>query len=384
MSTQPEPAASTRNARSLDWAAYVVGHHPQAIYIWLANQMQRGNNQVPLHAAYRGGDYDYLIRPLHEPPSHYFDDLDRALRDLVIAGSVDAAALFEFRRMLDRSLEICKEMAEFAEWNGHQEMVELYWWHAKDRVDLTSLAAVVLVGRQQPWQPLGAAIGEILHQIVEWSYVTPKIQTVLNVARQLNVTAQSRTLRELESLAERMSAIPEWSQLDERVAHQLESALARRDRDLLTELQENAVIDPLLVIDEAGERLIFLQHSFSFEDFRQQGANGGLQLFLVLARQPSHAIRVDELIEQAGVRTEEVRVSEYFSRFVAVLEPALTPGAIATVPQPSAALKAFIACRRKSRRREKTEYMLQLPLNRVLYRSVASQEAKLSGDSAHV
>jgi len=95
--------------------------------------------------------------------------------------------------------------------------------------------------------------------------------------------------------------------------------LINLDKIVRDSLQRPEPPEPILEIDEQRETLVFLGRTFSYSCFAKEFANGGLRMFLAMAKQPSVKLTYKELQEAAGISVDNKQVVGYLCRVRSIL-----------------------------------------------------------------
>ncbi len=327
---------------AIEWAAYVVGHHPSVVAAWrykisTASLMFEDLELPP---------WSEIAYENETKPNRLFDELNQALRLLAVQGAVNAAVLVELHRAIDVMRSTC-ETFELESIGRSPE--DEYWWQTLYEIKDTEQ----LVGRLlQPdhfalaWLNLGQAIGVTLLELYHPMLLPPS--RLSELVAQAGMLAQEQREELAEFAVDASSFSSTLGGLDAVDTSNLFAQLAELDHDILKLLVEGEQT-VVLVVDYDNKELRFFGESISFDSFKSQ-ASGGLKVLLALAKHPNAFMTVAALEADTGLSFSEDTLKQYISSFRSVVSPTINrfrePGRPAFL---QALAQAFIIAERSQR-----------------------------------
>ena len=352
---------------NLEWAAYVVGRHPQAIRAWQTIVWRIAVADAPWHPL--TSPIKVFCQSCRQLPFQLFGELDSALVDLAIAKLVDAGLLVELHRQLDRSRESCERFAEMVADDDREGIDEEYAWQDDCWTTVGKLASSLLekVGDYPQWTELGIVVGEWLVALLYYD-CRPPLRAVESLKLPGDRQAMDALIGPVLTLArEQWDAQEADYRGDDTIkAMGWVDRLAEFDQGILRLLLDKLTPRPLVLIDEPRRELEFLGVRFPFDEFRGR-ASGGLRCFRVLAENAIRPVTCADIIRLADVTIDEHRLHEYFSGFRGVVKRATSAYLDNSPPQKrELAKKAYIVAKaRKQKHNTPGTYQLQLSPSRV-------------------
>ena len=154
--------------QNLEWAAYVVGRHPQAIRVWQITVWQIAHADPSCQPS----PWNIYCRSCRRPPFELFEELDAALVELAAARLVDAGLLVELHRQLDQIRTACGHYAEMFEEDDREGIADEFTWEY-DRWEIVEKLIRELIEKNEDcrkWAALGREIGEWLVKVYDFGH----------------------------------------------------------------------------------------------------------------------------------------------------------------------------------------------------------------------
>jgi hypothetical protein len=342
--TQPDQDAAVDRR---PWAAYIIGHHPYALGALLENwwEFHQGSPLDPNEV--EGPDLFDLI-----------DELEKALRVLLLDGKLHGAVYVDYRRALDRFVSACRDVAaptngnDRIDWSSQQPPGGKYW---EDLIDL-SAHLVVDSERLQRWRELGEVVGKAAHYLNAGFVGAPSAERILELLDDLDKGDEHAFLKKLRD-GDEPQAI-----------YETDSGL-RFDPELLDVqvrygLLEQELPQPLLVLSR--DEFVFYGKSVPLDDLDQAGKDG-VAIIRVLAEQAGKLTKRDDIIKECKLQTDKWHLQEKISRFRAkYLKPVIEAYFAASGGDPTSILKdCHIQSDKKRGSSEPNGYRLRLNPDRI-------------------
>jgi hypothetical protein len=297
--TEPERDASVDRK---PWAAYVIGHHPYALEALRANwwEFHQGG---PLDPSEVEGPDLFNLR----------DELEKALRILLLDRKLDGAVYVDYRRALDRFVSACRDVAaptngnDRIDWSSEQPPGGKSW---DDLIDLS--AYLVDSERLQRWRELGEVVGKATYNLNAGLVGARSAKPVLELFADLGKGEEHAFLKKLRDGAGR-------------AIYETESGLSfdpeQLDVQVRYGLLEQELPQPLLVLSR-GE-FVFYGRSVRLDDLDQDGKDG-VAIIWVLAERAGMFTERGDIKKECKIQTDEWNLKVKISRFRAkYLKPAI-------------------------------------------------------------
>jgi hypothetical protein len=213
------------------WAAYVVGHHPYALKAVLANWWEF--------------EQKTLLDPSQVEDPDFYDvseELEAALRILLLDGKLDGAVYADYRRALDKFVAVCRTVAaptngNRIDWSSEQPTGGKPW------EVLIRLSAYLVVDQSETlrrWRELGEVVGKAAYYRNAGFVEAPSAKLILGIIDDLGKRDEHAFLKKLRDDG------------DGRAIYETESGL-RLDPELLDVQVRNGFLEqelpqPLLVL----------------------------------------------------------------------------------------------------------------------------------------
>jgi hypothetical protein len=299
--TQPERDAAVDRR---PWAAYVVAHHPYALQALVKNwwEFHQGS---PLDPSEVEGPDLFDLR----------DELEKALRILLLDRKLDGAVYVDYRRALDRFVSACRDVAaptngnDRIDWSSQQPPGGKYW---EDLIDLS--AYLVNSERLQRWRELGEVVGKAAHYRNAGFVGAPSAKLILELVDDLGKSEEHAFLKKLSDNSER------------RAIYETELGLSF-DPELLDVqvrygLLEQELPPPLLVLSR--DEFVFYGKSFPLDGKLHGITKDGVAIIWALAEGPGKYMDRGKLIEECKLKSDRYHLHEKISRFrTKYLRPAI-------------------------------------------------------------
>ena len=241
---------------------------------------------------------------------------------MAITAPINAPVLVELHRLLDYLTTSSSTMAEMVGENDRESIEDCWWYNYGCWKDVQKLVVRLLEHRAGfQWIELGSAIGECVVDITIDDFFPGNFGRLSALANLCPVPEVKKKLDAVIAFGEALR--DKFDDDPYRLGPKLTAKLGDLDNEILTLLRGGLAPDPLVVIDEPHEELMFLGRRFCFKDFQAANATGGLRCYLVLASRPQAWITRSELLRIAGLAADEETLTGYISRFRNVLKPAI-------------------------------------------------------------
>jgi hypothetical protein len=351
------------------YEAYRLGHHLHMIGAWAEaiERLDESGAPVPWK-------WDFPLTVFRDapdlPPADLIMEIHDALLDLALMKAVDPGVLIEMHRTLDELLESSVELAVYVQNKNGDLCLGGYDNVIYDLSVLDRLATHVLVApgdSLRKWHELGKLVGRSLY-----------VLALENQAEEI-----SHAMSALIEFAEPM--LPEGS-LDEVVgvydrktderglidrAGRLIQALEKVHLFVLKYLEAPVAVEPYLVFDDRGRRLIVFDVEIPFEELPPEAA-GGLQLLRVLVQYASKPVAPDKLISESALSCHVPQLPAYISRLRNALRKRMKQSSRLTIEHPEALKNCFIVANRSACSRSGGKYpFYQLSFNASRVRYIA-------------
>ena len=280
------------------WAAYVVGHHPYALQALLENwwEFHRGS---PLDPSEVEGPDVFHLR----------DELEKALRILLLDRKLDGAVFVDYRRALDRFVSACRDVAaptngnDRIDWSSEQPPGGKSW---EDLIDLSAYLVVVDSERLQRWRELGEAVGKATHYLNAGFVGAPSAKPILELVADLGKDEEHAFLKELRDVGERQA-------IYERVESGLIFDPEKLDVQVRYGLLKQKPPPPLLVLSR--DEFVFYGKSFPLDVELDQGTKDGVAILWALAERAGKYTDRGKLIDECKMKSDRRHLPSKITRF---------------------------------------------------------------------
>jgi hypothetical protein len=299
---QPDPDAAV-DLRP--WAAYAVGCNPHALKAVLANwwEFEQGR----------------LLDPSEVEDPDFFEvreELEEALRILLLDGKLNGAVYADYRRALDRFVSVCRAVVAPTKPNDRNGWSSEPPTGGKPWEDLIDLSAYLVVGSEklQRLRELGESVGKAAHDFNAGFVGDPSAKLILELIDDLGKGDEHAFLKKLTDGGERQAI------------YESESGL-RFDPELLDVqirygLLEQELPQPLLVLSR--NEFVFYGKSFPLDGKPDAITKDGVAIIWALAEQPGKYMNRGKLMEECKLNSDRYYLQQKISRFRAKhLKPAI-------------------------------------------------------------
>jgi hypothetical protein len=286
------------------WAAYVLGHRPYALQAVLENwwEFHQGS---PLDPSEVEGPDLFDLR----------DELEKALRILLLDRKLDGAVYVDYRRALDRFVSACRDVAaptngnDRIDWSSEQPPGGKSW---EDLIDLSAYL-VVDSDTLQGWRELGEVVGKSAHYLNQGFVGAPSAKLILELVDDLGKGDEHAFLKKLKDGDE------------PRAIYETEAGLRfdpeQLDVQVRYGLLEQELPSPLLVLSQ--DEFVFYGKSVRLDDLDQAGKDG-VAIIRVLAERAGKFTKRDDIIKECKIQTDKRNLKVKISRFrTKYLKPAI-------------------------------------------------------------
>ena len=285
--TQPDRDAAVDRR---PWAAYVVGHHPYALQALLENwwEFHQGS---PLDPGEGEGPDLFDLR----------DELEKALRILLLDRKLDGAVYVDYRRALDRFVSACRDVAapttgnDRIDWSSEQPPGGKSW---EDLIDLSAYLVVVDSERLQRWRELGEVVGKATHHLNAGFVGGVSAKPILELFADLGKGEEHAFLKKLSDERKAIYRSETGHMFDpEQLDVQVRYGLLKQKPP-----------PPLLVLSR--DKFVFYGKSFPLDVELDQGTKDGVAILWALAERPGKYMDRDKLIEECKLNSDKYHLVE--------------------------------------------------------------------------